>query len=333
MEQSRTPLVSVIVPFYNSGEFLEECIESILAQTYQNWELILVNNCSTDNGAQIIDHYAGNDERIFAWHPKEFLDQVPNYNRAFSYMSPESKYCKVVQADDWIFPECLEKMVGNAEANPSVTIVGAYSQLENNVYLSGLPPKIPVFSGPEVCRYYLIDHIYVFGTPNSLLMRSDIVRSRSPFYDEDSPFEDAELCFEILKNTDFGYVNQVLTFTRRDNDSIYKCILPFNTGLLCELRITVKYGAYFLNPTELKKKRTDVERRYYRFLGESILRRQSKAFWDFHHNGIRTIDFDIDSKRLCGHVLLAATANTDIESEINDRENPRDQTSLAPKQA
>ena len=110
MESS--PLVSVVTPFYNTREFLAECIESVLRQTYTNWEYILVDNCSTDGSSDIAEQYAARfPETIRLIHTASFLSQVRNYNFALSHISHDSKYCKMVQADDWIFPDCLRSMV------------------------------------------------------------------------------------------------------------------------------------------------------------------------------------------------------------------------------
>src|SRR4051812_41097887 len=111
MEGNVSPFVSIVTPFYNTEEYLAECIESVLGQTYQNWEYVLVNNKSTDKSAEIARRYAEKDTRLSLVHNTEFLGQVENYNHALRQISPESKYCKMVQADDWIFPRCLEEMV------------------------------------------------------------------------------------------------------------------------------------------------------------------------------------------------------------------------------
>jgi glycosyltransferase involved in cell wall biosynthesis len=306
MTRRSEPFVSIVIPFYNSAEYLDESIHSILSQTYSNWELILANNCSTDGSLEICRKFAQQDTRIRIVDSEDFLPQVPNYNRALTFISGDSKYCKVVQADDWIFPDCITRMIAIAEEYPSVAIVGAYAQLENQVYLYGLPYNRPFFTGREVCRKFLLEHIYVFGTPNSILMRADLVRSRTPFYDEDSPFEDAEICFELLKDHDFGFVNQVLTFIRRDNDSIYKRLKPFNVDLVFELREVVKFGRYYLTPDEFMTRLKNVESRYYRFLGESILRRRGDEFWVFHKNALRTIQYEIGAARLWSNTFLAA---------------------------
>src|SRR5208337_3195192 len=100
-----TPLVCVVTPFYNTAEYLPECIESVLRQSYTNWEYILVNNCSTDKSAGIAEHYVQlYPQRLRLVHNPIFLSQIQNYNEALRLISPKSKYCKVVQADDVMFP-------------------------------------------------------------------------------------------------------------------------------------------------------------------------------------------------------------------------------------
>src|SRR5438093_2584566 len=120
------PLVSVVTPVYNGKKYLTECIESVLAQTYQNWEYIIVNNCSTDRSLEIAQSYAEKDARIRINNNQEFVGREANENIAFRQISPDSKYCKMVHADDWLFPECIARMVAVAETNPTVGIIGAY---------------------------------------------------------------------------------------------------------------------------------------------------------------------------------------------------------------
>jgi glycosyltransferase involved in cell wall biosynthesis len=119
------PLVSVVTPVYNGEPYLRECIESVLAQTYSTWEYIIVNNCSKDGTLEIAKEYARKDGRIHVYSNEAFLPIIANHNRAFNLIAPNSKYCKVVSADDWLFSECIARMVDLAEAHPSVGIVGS----------------------------------------------------------------------------------------------------------------------------------------------------------------------------------------------------------------
>src|SRR5260370_19743157 len=126
MTTTEQPHVSIVTPVYNGALYIRECIESVLAQTYLNWEYSIVNNCSTDGTLQIIEEYVTKDNRIRVHNNDKLLDIIANHNRAFRLISPDSKYCKDVSADDWLYPECLERMVRVAEDHPSVGIVGSY---------------------------------------------------------------------------------------------------------------------------------------------------------------------------------------------------------------
>src|SRR5260370_37263796 len=107
LSRADQPLVSVITPVYNGEEFLAECIESVLAQTYQNWDYTIVNNRSTDRTLQIAKSYAAKDSRIRVHNNRDFLTIIQNHNHAIRQISPDSKYCKVVLADHCLFPACL----------------------------------------------------------------------------------------------------------------------------------------------------------------------------------------------------------------------------------
>jgi glycosyltransferase involved in cell wall biosynthesis len=110
--------VSVVTPVYNGAEYLPQCIESILGQTYTDWEYTIVNNCSSDTTLEIAQGYASRDPRIRIVSNRTFVRAMENYNIAVRQLSTDSKYCKVVAADDWLFPRCLEEMVALAFVRP-----------------------------------------------------------------------------------------------------------------------------------------------------------------------------------------------------------------------
>lgn len=298
------PYVSVLTPFYNTAAYLPQCIESILAQTYQNWEYVLVNNCSTDGSDKIASRYAEHDERIRVVNNDHFVSQVQNYNGALQQISPISKYCKIVQADDWIFPECLERMVEVAEANPSVGIVGSYYLNGTKVKGDGLPFPTPVISGREICRMQLQHGNFFFGSPTSLLIRSDIIHEKIPFYDEDCLHEDTEACYRILQKHDYGFVHQVLTFSRADNESISAAVRDFGPNNLDKFIIINKYGPTFLTGEEYQVAYKRASDQYFRFLARSLLARKNKSFWDYHKKGLMTIDYSLTWRALWKEVLF-----------------------------
>lgn len=309
MDTTAPPLVSVVTPFYNTQLYLEECIKSVLAQSYANFEYILLDNCSADGSLEIAERYSERDARIRVFKNSAFLRQADNYNHALEKISPQSVYSKVVQADDWIYPNCLSEMLKVAEANPSVGIVGAYTLIDfgtrTNVYLTGLPYPSTVVRGKDICRRFLLDGAFVTGSPTTTLFRSEIIRSRNPFYDVRSIIFDVEICLDVLQSWDFGFVHQVLTYTRRYNDSIMSVVRHFYLMTLAELIAIRKYGPTFLNKEENRRRRRQLEREYHKALGESLLRRRPKAFWDFQRSGLSMIGEELHWLKLTAWAFVA----------------------------
>ena len=275
------PLVSVVTPMYNGAQYLQECIESVLAQTYQNWDYTIVDNCSLDNSVEIANRYAEKDSRIRIRTNQQFLRAIPNHNCALRQISAASKYCKMVFADDWIFPDCLERMVSVAEDHPSVGIVGAYVLQGTEVICTGLPYPTRVVGGREICRLHLLNKLYVFGSANAVLYRSDLVRKTDTFFDEGNIHADTEACFAVLKNSDFGFVPQVLTFSRVRPGSLSRISSDMQTSLAGMLQILVKHGADYLTREELQDHLDSHVAYYYRFLGKSLLLNRGRTI-DYH---------------------------------------------------
>ena len=305
------PLVSVVTPVYNGAAYLRECIESVLAQTYSNWEYIIVNNCSTDQTLQIAEEYAAKEKRIRLYSNETLLPIIANHNRTFRLISPDSKYCKQVSADDWLFPECLTRMVAVAETNPSVGIVGSY-QLSGGgidgrkwgVRWAELPYPSPVIPGCEICRSQLLGGPYVFGSPTSTMYRSDLVRAKHDFFPNASPNADTSACYENLRNTDFGFVHQVLSYERIHGEAISAECRSLNSFPSSQLSDLVAYGSYYLTSEELKTREKELVGSYYHFLGVSIFHRQRKEFWDYHKRRFRDCRRELSKIRVAGAAIV-----------------------------
>jgi glycosyltransferase involved in cell wall biosynthesis len=298
------PLVSIITPFYNTERYIAQCIESVVAQTYSNWEYILVNNQSSDSSRKIADSYACGDSRIRLLDTPRHFGQIENFNAALKYMSAESRYCKVVLADDWIFPECVEKMVALAEVHPSIGIVSSYRLFGDEITGDGLPYASQVIPGRKACQHILRDGLYLTGAPTAVLVRSDIVRKEEAFYPEGWLHDDTEACFRILAKHDLGFIHQVLTFSRKDEESLTSEVARFGPGPIRKFMFAVKYGPGFFTGHEYArylKRETDF---YGQFLAESAFQFKPKEFWDFHRRGLRVVGADFWSIGLPKYVLL-----------------------------
>ena len=192
---SSQPLVSVVTPVHNGEAYLGECIESVLAQTYQNWDYTIVDNCSTDRSREVALRYAEKDCRIRVVTTDRLLDVMKSQNTAFRQLSPEAEYCKMLHADDWMFSNCLEQMVALGEDHPSVGVIGSYRLDGVWVELDGLPFPSTVVPGQRLCRSMLGGGPRVFGSPSALLYRARYVRQRPEFFDEADFHADVAACF------------------------------------------------------------------------------------------------------------------------------------------
>jgi glycosyltransferase involved in cell wall biosynthesis len=111
-----TPFVSVLMTSFNREKYISEAIESVLASTFKDFELIVVDDCSTDNTVEIARKYEATDSRVKVYVNEKNLGDYPNRNKAASYAS--GKYIKYVDSDDIMYSHCLTVMVNAMEQFP-----------------------------------------------------------------------------------------------------------------------------------------------------------------------------------------------------------------------
>ena len=281
------PLVSIVTPVYNGEKFIEQCIESGLAQHYPNFEFIILDNASTDDTNVIAAAYARKDRRIRLHRNERTLPVIQNWNRAVELMSPDSAYCRILHADDTMYPDCLEKCIAIAERNPSVGIVGSLRLRGKTIQCEGLPRNRDVFSGPEIARSFMSEQVFALA-PTSNMVRSNLVRSRKPFYPTGYLHADLAAYYDLLKDCDFGFVHEVLAFSRMHEDSITTTVAERNQTILREgLLMLQNYGPYFFAPDELAEVERSYLRRYYRSLVRGAVTRRSPDYVKYHLAGLQ----------------------------------------------
>lgn len=308
-----SPLVTVVTPVYNAEAYIAECIESVLEQNYENWEYLVADNRSTDRSLEIAREYAKKDERVRVVAHDIPLGMLANWNRALRELPQASEYCKIVHADDWLYPECLARMVDVGERNPTAGIVGAYRLEESRVNLDGLPYWVELAPGRDVGRYSLLGGRYLFGSPTALLIRSDLIRARAAFYNEGNLHADTEVCYELLRETDLGFVHQVLTFTRRHNEAATTFANRTKTHVPGKLLVLLKYGDYYLDETEFEKLLGKLTRRYSRSLLKGALGLRlinDQEYREYHRAIIRQLSKEIERKANGHQGLTFAAART-----------------------
>ncbi len=311
------PLVSIIMPVYNGEAFLEESLDSVLAQSYPAWECIIVNNSSTDATGEIAERYCQRDSRFRLHTTERLLPVIENHNFAFGKIAEQSRYCKILHADDLLFPNCLQEMVHIGEKHPEAGIIGAYSLAGKRVRCDGLPRGKDFFPGREIGKLTLMDRIYPFWSPSSTLLRTRLLRERGTLYASERLHADVELMYELLQKTGFGFVHQVLTYIREHEASeTSRQVKSVDAAQLSNLELYLRYGPHFLDEEEFDRflrKRLD---RYYRSLAIHLLEGWEREFWKHHIERLRQMDQPLSLLRLAsatlrltaGHSALAVRA-------------------------
>jgi glycosyltransferase involved in cell wall biosynthesis len=136
------PLVSICIPTYNGSQYLRECLDSVLSQSFSNYQVIIVDDQSSDNTWEIVNQYASQDNRITLFKNERNLGLVGNWNRCIELACGE--WIKFVFQDDLIAPECLERMLNAARPDSSFIFCrrdfifeAGTTQFTRNFYLEG----------------------------------------------------------------------------------------------------------------------------------------------------------------------------------------------------
>lgn len=313
------PFVSILTPVFNGATYLRPCLDSVLHQTYQDWEYVIVDNCSTDETADILREYAGQDSRIRIVTNRSFVGIIENHNIAFAQVNPKADYCKMVQADDWIYPSCVEKFVRFCDQNPSVSLATAYRLDGDSVGLKGLPESQSVFSGRDIVRAFFFDERRdIFGSPTSYFLRAKSVLTSPPFFNPQNIYADVEACIRVLTEGDFGFLHEVLTFTRRPADAQTPLSHYLRVTYPSYLWIMKNYGPAFLTPEEIRVLMRRHLRAYYQMMARDLVNlRRNLAYWRFHIRSLREVGHSFNPLR-----LLAAMPQLPGQKWLGGRNSP-----------
>ena len=210
------PLVSICTPVYNGGESLEGCINGVLNQTYKNFEYIIVDNASTDNTPLIIEEYRKKDPRIRVHRNEKTVCMEDNFNICAGYCSDNSKWIKYALADDYLFPDCVEKMVRVGNLDEQIGVVSAYRMAGSYVTNLGLPIERTVINGAEILKQQILRKLHVVSrSPNTVMYRRSVFNELKGFNNK-YDLSDTELAFRLLDRYKLGFVHYVLTKSGRD---------------------------------------------------------------------------------------------------------------------
>jgi glycosyltransferase involved in cell wall biosynthesis len=321
------PLVSVVTPVYNGGRYLRECIESVITQTYPNWRYTIVNNCSTDDTLAIAREYERRDSRIRVHDNTDFLPIIDNHNRAVSLIDAESVYCKPLMADDWLYPECVEVMAACALSQPSIGLVCCCGRAgDGSILFDRLPrsqSSTTLLAGNTAGRMSFLEDRHFFGSPTTTLIRADLIRKRDRLYDPVNVHADPEMCYDILRESDFGFVHTALVYIRDHEESQTSNLRGLESIRAGRFYTLVKYGRAYLSGEEFERRYSEKQRDYYAMLAVGAVELRGRKFWEFHRRMLDAAGAPLDQGRLvravASHVVRKLISPASLMRSIANR--------------
>ena len=187
--------VSVIIPVYNTEKYLEECIKSIIKQTYSNIEILLIDNGSTDSSPKICDFYADKYDNIKSFHIKN--NGVSNA-RNYGIKKSIGHYISFIDSDDYIDINMIEEMIKDIEINKTDMSVCNYKlKYQNSTVESKFPQKQVISSDLAIKELYKTNSIQGFSV-NKIYKREIIIKNKLSFNENVKMCEDMLFVFQYL---------------------------------------------------------------------------------------------------------------------------------------
>jgi len=242
--KNKAPKISVCIPTYNHAHFLEDATGSVLGQTFSDLELIIVDNCSTDNTRDIVEKYTALDSRIKYYWNEENIGAQNNFNRCLQYAAGE--YVKILCADDLLEPTCLEKSADILDSHPLVTLVASARLLvTEDLQVIGTwaySPKPELTDGVEVINKCLV-YSNLIGEPSAVMFRKK--HAQRGFDTRYKQLIDLEMWFHLLEQGSFAYIPETLCKFRQHKGQNTKAYLGSFTVIEDEFLL---YNDYIHRP-------------------------------------------------------------------------------------
>ncbi len=213
------PKVSVCMPCYNRQDYIGQSIESVLVQSFQDFELVITDNCSTDGTVEIIKKYASKDSRIRFYVNDSNLGLVSNFNKGILLSS--GQYIKCLHSDDLLAPRCLEVFVDVMDKHPTVSLVTSFTKAfgENALVRDEkFFPQTGLFESRKAQKSLFFDGNWPGSPSNTMLRRRDLHIGLFNHMWE-YWLVDLDMWIRLLGAGDAYIVPEILNFPRIHNNS------------------------------------------------------------------------------------------------------------------
>ena len=190
-------MISVIIPVYNVEPWLDQCLASVAAQTYTDWECILVDDGSTDGSGSICDRWAGKDSRFKVFHQANAGVSTAR-NRGIELA--QGQWINFIDSDDWVDPQYLQALM-DASSDGVQLVVSGHTQHHKGSSKTHVPPRDETIELTSTHTETFINNIGLIYGPCSKLFKNQIVSNMAHrFPGHISLGEDLHFCFSYLKH-------------------------------------------------------------------------------------------------------------------------------------
>lgn len=217
MTLTPTPKISVCIPNYNYGRYITEAIESVLCQTFEDFELVIVDNCSNDNSIDIIKKFSTSDSRLKCFFNKQNVGMANNWNLCLNYARGE--YIKILCADDLLMPSYLENTIDAFMNHPSAVMVSCARSITNEylerIMVLSYSDRNMVEKGADVIKR-CIQGGNLIGEPTATIFKKSAAsRGFDPNYKH---LIDFEMWLHLLETGDYVFIpDELCLFRQHDN--------------------------------------------------------------------------------------------------------------------
>lgn len=210
------PFVSILLPVYNGEQYLTEALDSVLSQSYTHFELLIINDASTDNTQDILDAYAGKDNRITLYNNGSNFGVAKSLNILLK--QAKGSYIARIDADDIWLPGKLEKQIIYLESHPGIYLLGTAKQTidEQGKLLKGKEKSI--FSPEDIKKNILKGNLFCHS---SVVFRREILDTIGYYNENYKNTEDYEYWLRVISTFKVEIFPEVLTCYRLHRKMIF----------------------------------------------------------------------------------------------------------------
>lgn len=275
-EKDERELVSIICICWNHEKYIEQCLNSILAQSYKNFEIIFIDNHSTDNSFEIAGNIIQKSGFSYSLNQRTANFGISN-NINFAINLCKGKYIISLSTDDWLTEDSIAKKVNYLEANPQFAMVSSNGYIYNE-NINETIPYIEKRAKTGFLFHDLLKNNFIFAI--GVLIKLSVIKEVG-LYDENSPIEDWSMWIKISKNHQIGFIPDKLAYYRKHGNNFSGNFKKMRTY---ELNLLNQYSDF----PESKKGKMNARIRYYHYTFLNALSKLSfyypvkKMFWNIH---------------------------------------------------